>query len=353
MERSAAGGDAPVSAALDGLATKMGLGLLLIDSNGHPAFINRAARELLGCRDGNDVAVRWAALQSVMEPHGGAPIAESAFRAFIADLSLEGTPRFLRGEYCVTGGGFEVFLKDRRSLGELDIELICASRMREWIHQCEALVHDANGALNTVNLTLELLDGQWSGQRASEQVLEPLRRSHVTVIRDNLEKLKGTLRQLVSAHDATPASAAFDLRDVVKEAASTLRMPSRRRRIELQSQLADMALPVNGNRARVRQALVNVALSRVESLAERSVLKLEAKASGNCFEIVCRDNGSLPEAGKASIFRVLLTESGPGSQTDALRLARAIIECEAGEFEVCNDAGAGTVFRFLFPQAAS
>ena len=351
MERSAAGRDTPVSVALDALATRMGLGLLLVDSNGRPGFSNRAALELLGCH-GDAVAVRWTLLQSVMEPRGGALFAASVFRAFTADLPLEGTTRFLRGEIRPAGDGFEVFLKDRRSLGALDIELLCASRMREWIHQCEALVHDANGALNAIQLSLELLDGQWAGQRTSEQSRQPPRRNHETVIRDNLETLKRTLRQLLSAHDAAPASAVFDLRDVVKDAVSTLRMPSRRRHIDLQSRIADTALPIRGNRARVRQALVNVALGRLDSLAERSGLTLEANASGESVEIICKDDGSLAEPVRAGIFRVLPADSGAGSGTDALRLALAIVEGEGGEFQVRNDSGAGTVFRFLFPQAA-
>lgn len=350
MERSAGGGDTPISAALDDLATRLGLGLLLIDSNGRPSFFNRTALELLGCRDGNAVALRWTSLQPLMEPRGGALLPESASRAFSANLPVQGTTRFLRGEIRPAGGGSEVFLKDRRSLGELDTELLCASRMREWNHQCEALVHDANGALNAIQLSLELLDGQLPGQRPTEQAGEPPRRNHMTVIRDNLETLKGTLRQVLKAHDAVPAPAVFDLRDVVKEAASTLRIPSRRRRIDLQSRIADTALPVNGRRARIRQALMNVALTRLDSVAERSGLTLEANASGEGVEIVCRDDGLLAAVDRAGIFSVFLAESGAGSGTDCLRLARAIVECEAGEFQVRDDTGRGTVFRFLFPR---
>ncbi len=353
MERSAGGGDTPVSVALDALAARMDLGLVLFDSNGRPAFSNRTALELLGCRNIDAIAFRWEALRSVMTlQEGGAPLAESAPRAFTADLPLEGTIRYLRGEIVPAGGGSAAFLKDRRSLGKLDIELLCASRMREWIHQCEARVHDANGALNSIQFALELLVGESPGQEAREPAREPRPRNHLTVIRDNLEKLKRTLRDLLSEYDATPASA-FDLRDVVKETASTLRMPSRRRGIDLQSPISDKALPVHGNRARIRQALVNVALTRLDSLSERSNLTLEANAHDEGFEIVCRDEGSLAETGKAAIFQVLLAESAAGQGTDALRLACAIVESEAGEFQVRNVAGSGTVFRFLFRKASA
>jgi hypothetical protein len=346
MARSAAGGDMPVSAALDALAARMGLGLLLIDAAARPLFCSHTARELLDCREAGSLAERWAALQAVKSADPGTDAA--APHTFTADLPCDGSTRFLRGQIRPSAGGFEVLLKDRRSLGAVDLELLCASRMREWIHQCDELVHDANGALNTIQLTLELLDGRWPGQRAGEQSREPQRSSHVGVIRDNLEKLKDTLRQFVNAHDPVPASADFDLRDVVKQAAATLRMPARRRRIDLQIRCGDAALAVRGNRARIRQALVDVALSRVGSLAERSRLAIEANAHDGVPEIVISDEGTLADTARTGIFDILLAQAGADPDAAALRLARAMVECEAGEFCVGSDAATGTAFRFRF-----
>lgn len=354
MERFAAGGDGQLCAALDSLATRMGLGLILLDSASRPVFSNRIALVLLDCRDPGSLANRWAALQAA---RASGPETEStaahAFAAypFTVDLPVEGATRFLRGEVRPSAGGFEVFLKDRRKLGDLDSELICGIRLREWIHHCDALVHDANGALNTVQLTLELLDGGWPGPKAGEQSREPNRSNHAAVIHDNLDRLKSTLRHFVTAHEAAPVPAVFDLREVVNEAASTLLMPARRRRIDLRTRLGDMALPVRGNRARIRQALFSVMLSRVERLAEHSHLTIEAIASGDGLEVVCLDDGTLAETARAGIFHLLLAESGAGSSPDGLRLARAMVECEAGEFQVRSDAAAGTTFRLLFPRA--
>jgi light-regulated signal transduction histidine kinase (bacteriophytochrome) len=350
MERSGADSQPPVTAVLDALATNMGLGLLLLDPAGRPVFSNHIALDLLDCRQPDAVAARWAALQSAMVPKGSA--LRSVSEAFTADLSVEGKPRSLRGQIRRVGGGAEVLLKDRRTLGPFDIQLLRASRMREWVHQCETVVHEANGALNSIQFALALLAGEWPGQQAGEQVREARGRNHVSVIHDNLDKLKGTLRHLLGADDATPALSAFDLRDVVQEAVSTLRMPSRRHRVDLQSRIATAALPKKGHRARIRQALVNIALSRLDGLAERSHLTLEANASEKGFEIVCRDEGTLTEAARAAIFQVLAAESDVGTAADALRLSRAVVESEAGEFQVEND-GAGTTFRFLFSKPAA
>jgi signal transduction histidine kinase len=342
MQGPAARDHTPVAAALDALASDMGLGLLLVGPDGTPVFASQSALGLLDCAGTDDLGRRWPALRDAMRPCAGA----GEVQAFVAELVLDGGLRSLRGEIRDADGVRQVFLKDRRRLGALDGELLCASRMKEWVHQCEGVVHDANGALNTIQLTLELLDGQWPGPRAGEQAQEPHRRNHVGVIRDNLGKLKATLRRLVDAHDAPPP-AVFDLRETVQEAASTLRMPARRRRVELQVSIPETPVRARASHAHLRQALVNVALARLASVPERSRLVLEAVSAPGGATLACRDEGLLADPERAGIFRLML---GPPS-ADGLRLARALVESEGGEFEVDAGPAAGAVFRFVFPVA--
>ena len=100
--------------------------------------------------------------------------------------------------------------------------------MRACIHQSETVIHEANGALNSIQFALELLVGQWPGQEANEQVRKPL-----------------------------------------------------------------------------------------------------------------------TEAARAAVLQVVGAESGAGTATDALRLARAVAESEAAQFQIDNNDGSRTVFRFL------
>jgi len=105
---------------------------------------------------------------------------------------------------------------------------------------------------------------------------------------------------------------------------------------------------MRGNRTRVRQALVDVALSRIGSLAERSRLAIEANAHDGVPEIVISDEGALTDTARTGIFDILLAQAGADPDAAALRLARAMVECEAGEFCVGSDAATGTAFRFRF-----
>lgn len=344
MHGPAASGDSPTGAALDSLASSMELGLLLVDSGQNPLYANQVALDLLGVGEGG-LATAWLGLRAAIEDGPAA----AGLRPFTADLLVDGKPRSLRGEVRERGAVREILLKDRRRLGTLDLELLCAARMKEWVHHCEALVHDANGALNTIQLTLELLDGQWPGPHAGEQVQEPHRRNHVGVIRDNLGKLKLILRRLVD--DSDLAAAPFDARELLKEAAATLRMPARRRRVELQVSLAEAPVMIPANRARVRQALVNVALARLEAAPERTRLGLGAVVTPEGVELSCSDAAPLADVERAAIFGVLLS----GRLADAsgnLRLARTLVEADGANFEVRGGApDTGTAFHFVFPRA--
>ncbi len=348
MQGLAVDAPSPASVALEALADRLGLGMLLAEASGAVVFANGRALALL-CGSSVDVQgalARWGSIQSDLPcaKPGADPV------SFTLDLpSGEVAPRMLRGQCRVLEGGItEYLLADRRALGELDLELLCASRMKEWVHQCEGLVHDANGALNTIQLTLELLDGQWPGPRAGEQVREPHRRNHVGVIRDNLDKLKTTLRQLLAAHDETKVGA-YEVGEVVKEASATLKMPARRKRIELQVGTIDAQLRTQGNRARLRQALVNVALCRLEMLPERAEFRIDAvREPDGRVALVCSDSGSLSLAARAGIFQLLMADSGAGSCTDSLRLARAIVESEGGEFHA-ESSDQGTRLRLVLP----
>ncbi len=343
MQDPAARGPEPSAASLDALATGMDLGVLLIDSSNQPSFVNHAAQALLGCDDAAGCAHAWSVLQGAMR---AGPVFPDA-RSFTAEFPVDGVTRSLRGEIRDRDGRVEVFIKDRRRLGALDLELLCASRMKEWTHQCEALVHDANGALNTVQLTLELLEGRWPGPRAGEQVQEPHRRDHIGVMRDNLGKLKQILRRLGDAQEAA-AREVFPLQDVVREAVAILRMPARRKRIEILVREAEAACKVRANPGHVRQALVNVALARLETAPERSRFEIAAGGGPDgTARVTCSDAWALDDRQRAGIFRVLLCEPA----VDGLRLARAIIEGEGAEFEVGANAPSGAIFRFVFPAA--
>lgn len=344
MHGPAAPGDSPTGAALDRLASSMELGLVLVDSGQQPLYANQFALDLLGIGE-NGLASAWPVLRAAIEEDPAA----ADLRPFTAELLVDGKPRSLRGEIRERGAFREIFLKDRRRLGTLDLELLCAARMKEWVHHSEALVHDANGALNTIQLTLELLDGQWPGPRAGEQVQEPHRRNHVGVIRDNVGKLKLILRRLVGDSDA--AAAPFDAREILKEAAATLRMPARRHRVDLQVSNAEAPVMISANRVRVRQALVNVALARLQAAPERSRLGLDAEITPGGAELSCRDAAPLADAERAAIFGVLLSERLADASGN-LRLARALVEAEGANFEVRGAApGTGTAFHFVFPRA--
>jgi hypothetical protein len=77
------------------------------------------------------------------------------------------------------------------------------------------------------------------------------------------------------------------------------------------------------------------------------------RSAGRGFELICRDDGELSESARSGMFHILPAESAAVSGSDALRLARVIVECEAGELQVSSDASTGTTFHLVFPSIAA
>ena len=132
----------------------------------------------------------------------------------------------------------------------------------------------------------------------------------------------------------------------------TLKMPARRRRIELSVRAMEQPLKVQGNRARIRQALVNAALARIDALEERGRLEISVApdASGRAA-VVCADNGALSVETCAGVWMLLGATPPDASTRDGLRLARALVESEGGELGI--EQGDGTRVTFLLPGTAA
>jgi signal transduction histidine kinase len=347
---------APAAAALDALAARYDVGLLLLDSSGRVDHASALCLELLGCPDGRALEEAWPQLRTRLglDP-AGLPSVTGA-RSIVADLEQPGhVARRLRVECRPSApAGYEVLLKDRRRLGALDLAMVEAFRMRSWGYACETLLHDANGALNTIQLTLELLDGEWPGDTAHAQAQPPHRASHIDVIRANLQKLKATLRPLGTLAEEAARPARYDTRDPVNAVVAQLRMQARRHRVDLQAEVPQHALIAEGYECRLRQAIGCVVLSRLQSAPERSRMLVQAEAAGACIGLAFFDDGPLPdEQALAQMFQLLFVDDATGSgRTDGLRLARAIVECEGGELQVAATRGDGPVMRMTLPAVA-
>lgn len=115
----------------------------------------------------------------------------------------------------------------------------------------------------------------------------------------------------------------------------------------------DEGLLLEGDRERLRQALVNLISNAVGHSPEGGTVHVSAQRRGAFVVLAVADEGEgLSAAELTKIFEpgVRLTDSRPGSGL-GLAVVRSIAEAHGGEVEVASTRGRGATFRLVLPGA--
>jgi len=349
MEPEAAGqaGRQTLFLTLDAL---LGTAALLLDTQGRLEHANLKARVLLEAADSASPQARWDAVKSqIAFPDGAAGAArfsrlrlagQAGARALIAEVHALGE---------AAGGGYLTLLKDPLALDRFDRELILASERRGWTHQREALMHDLKGILNSMQISLELLS-EPDGESADAP---ERRRRRLAAVKDDLSRMDRALRALPGAEGgADPPATQFDVGELVREIFASLRQMIRRHHVELDLEVPQTALALEGRRSWLRLALFNVAVHRLGAMRAGGRLTVAAVAAPEAIEITFGNDVADLRAGMIDpAFRAPLAGRFGAQPNDLdLQVARLIVEAHGGEMQVATRAGGGTGFTLQLPR---
>jgi len=335
---------------LSALSLVMDVGVLLVDVSHRLDFANPRACELLGCADAADLERRWSELRSLLYPALG-PVDRRASRL---DLDVPGPagPRAVRCQVYTLGEEadqvFLFLLRDRVMLDALETDLLLASQLRALTRVYSAVTHDLKAPLNAMVLNLDLLQ---SALRRGEGALEAEQsEEYLGVLREELERLDRSL--LVLLAETTPAGRGreeFDARAVVEEIERLLLPQARLQHVALEARLPGTALRIAGQRDRLKQAILNVAINALEAMSDGGALELRLEALPEHAEVLIIDNGpGIPENLRQRIFDMHFTTKTSGTGI-GLYVARSIVEAHGGEISVGSAPGRGSEFRLRVP----
>ena len=322
---------------------------MLLNAAAAVEFANAAACSMLECPNYAALAVKWPRIVSAfgipaLTPSGKTPQLYQAnidFAAGLRPLSLE-----LHALGCEAGSGYFAVLKNPGILDRMEEELLLASERRGWTYLRESLLHDLKGILNSMQISLELISDPDTGMELAQ---EERRRRRIASMKDGLTRLDRALRLLPGAQeDDEPGFEGFDAGQLVKEILSGLRQLLRRSHIDLDLDLPDGLPAVRGRRSWIRQALLNVAVHRLNNLPTGGSLGVEVRADAKTIFFTWRDNATASnEHAMAESYRF----SCPGQTlaSTELRVARAVVEAHAGTMTI-EQGSAGTTIVLQFPQ---
>ncbi|MBV8200777.1 MAG: hypothetical protein JOZ15_09150, partial [Acidobacteria bacterium] len=310
---------------LDTLSMLMDLGVVLVSPTRELDFANLRARELLGCAGPAELERHWPEILPLLEP-ALQPAPRRAGR-LNPDVVVPGGPRALR---CVAytvaeeeRQSFLLLLRDRIVLDALETDLLLASQLRALTRVYSAVTHELKAPLNAMVLNLELLQDalrRGEGAREAEQSEQ-----YLDVLREELARLERSLDALLT--ETTPAGRRheeFDVRAMVREIERLLTPQARLQRVTLAAHLPERAVLIAGQRDRLKQAILNVAINALEAMADGGTLELRLEARAEQAEVLITDSGpGIPEELRPRIFDLHFTTKTSGSGI-GLYVARSI-----------------------------
>jgi signal transduction histidine kinase len=207
------------------------------------------------------------------------------------------------------------------------------------------LAHEIRNPLSSVRAVLEIVSQDTSGEAR-------------TVLREaagELDRLDDIVRDLLQyARPRTPAVMAFDLNELVTEAAGFTLARAVTAGGSLDLEPAPQPVPVVADPDMVRQVLVNLLLNAQQAVPPGIAPAFTVTTGSRDGEAWCRvrDNGpGVPADKAATVFQPFVTTKAKGTGL-GLSISRRVMEVQGGRLALDNPGEPGASFTFTLPLAA-
>ena len=151
---------------------------------------------------------------------------------------------------------------------------------------------------------------------------------------------------------------ALDLRDLLREAADTVRAQTEQRRHRLDLEVPDEPLTVTADHVRVRQVLLNLLSNAIKFTPDGGHLRIVGRPDNGGARIEVIDTGiGIARSDQPTLFREFVQLDASASRHYegtglGLALCKRLVELHGGRIGVESDPGRGSTFWFTLPHEA-
>ena len=189
----------------------------------------------------------------------------------------------------------------------------------------------AEGTPDLVTLREALEDISDDGRRASEVIA----------------RIRGLVKKNVAQKTT------FDINELARETHALVDHEAQRKGVTLQTKLAEVLPPVEGDRVQLQQVLLNLLMNGMDAMAtiERQgrLLTVSTTHDGDRALVAVRDSGVGIEPQNAEqVFKAFHTTKS-GGMGMGLAISRSIIEAHGGRLWLESNDGPGVTFMFTLP----
>jgi PAS domain S-box-containing protein len=246
-------------------------------------------------------------------------------------------------------------LTDRKRAQEAERRLARAGRLALLGELTASIAHEINQPLGAIlsnadaaEMLLDARDGRPEEIRA---ILADIRREDLRA-----SEVIRRVRSLVRGREMERRD--LDVNEVVAEVLGLADGECRRRRVLVQTDLAEDLPPVLGDRVWLQQLLLNLivngldAMSDTDSGSRRLALSTRRDGPGDWVEVAVVDTGhGISEELLPRLFDSFVTTRDEGMGL-GLSISRSIVEAHGGRIRAENNADGGATLRFNLPAAA-
>jgi PAS domain S-box-containing protein len=243
--------------------------------------------------------------------------------------------------------GALVTLRDLDSLESINTQLQVSERLAAVGRITAGVAHEVKNPLNSMRLWLENLKESLPPQ-VDDAALQA-----VHVLDAEIDRLDAVVKRFLDF--SRPMDVRLEptqLAELLKEVLEVARPQLERANVHV-AKLLPIGVPeVFGDRALLKQAILNLVLNAVDAMPTGGQLQLTLNRRGDMAEITVGDTGKgIPVEHRQKVFQLFFTTT-PGGSGIGLASTFRIVQLHNGSIDFTTEVGRGTTFRIELPLAA-
>jgi signal transduction histidine kinase len=242
-----------------------------------------------------------------------------------------------------------LLLRDAARARTLERDLVYASRFKAITELYVGITHDIKVPLHAVTMHLEMLRKEVGGDSRGGEDKRAVR--YVDSITQEIKRLDTIIRAFLDyASPFKNRVELVDLHQVINDCIALLESEAARKRITLRKEVSGEPLWVYGDDAKLKQALLNLAVNAFDAMPSGGTLIVRGLPhNGECVLEIQDTGQGIKDDEKAKIFRFHYSTKDSGSGV-GLSIVKMITEYHGGRVEFDSTEGKGSLFTLRFPK---
>jgi len=253
----------------------------------------------------------------------------------------------------ITRGMTEVLNRRARNMRESFSQTLTQDKMAALGRLAAAAVHEINNPIQGILTFSKLMRQSFEKDALSQNEMDKFR-SYLDLIAGESQRCGRILRNLLSfARLGNLEKSAFDLKQVLDEVFLLVSHQFKLQGISIDTHIADERLPMCGDRAQIKQALLNLIINSMDAMPDGGTVSVfvGTDSERSRIKIQVSDTGvGIPKYLQSSVWEPFFTTKDVGRGVGlGLSVVYGIITQHGGSVDMQSEENQGTVFTVSLP----